>query len=653
MSYDEEKTNKLDDLEKKLYSRNASSVINGERSDLKKVDYNFTKNFSEESHLEEVEAGNFDKVASKLAHLAESKSGFLNKFFKISLGFFILASIIAFFVFWGGSNLVSSKNVDILVFGPISIPSGQEVSFDINVVNNNNVDLSSATLLVEYPPGFRSPDDFSKELSREKFNLGVIRSKESYRQNIKPVIFGEKESVKQIKISLEYRVENSSALFYKEKNYEVSISSAPVVITPVYPKEVNSNQEIVFEIEVVSNSQDRIENFLVNLEYPFGFVFKDATPKPSFGENVWKFERLNPNEKKKISLKGTILGQNNEEKVFRIESGTADENDERVIAVVFSKLLESILVKKPFIGLNVSVNNETGDPIVISGGLGSQVNILVRNNLPSRVFNVLTEVELKGNIIDRYSVTPDPGGFFESANNRIIWDKRSINDFADMAPGADSSLSFRFNTLNYQNFRKGEKPEIEIVVKAEAERVLESGSIEKIYSTENQKIVLNSDLSLRGRTVRAFGNLENYGPIPPKVDVPTSYTIEWSIANSFNQVSNAEVRATLPIYVKWKGLYAPSSEKIYFNNLTNEVVWEAGSIFSDTGYGSNPKQVYFQVEFVPSASQIGSEAVILGQSKLTGIDKVTGKRLSAFLAPLNTNFSGDSSFKSGDEKVVR
>jgi len=68
---------------------------------------------------------------------------------------------------------------------------------------------------------------------------------------------------------------------------------------------------------------------LVNVEYPFGFVFKEASPKTFYGNNVWQFSNLNPGEKKNISIKGNIIGQDNEEKVFKINVGTANENDER------------------------------------------------------------------------------------------------------------------------------------------------------------------------------------------------------------------------------------------------------------------------------------------------------------------------------------
>jgi hypothetical protein len=388
MKFFDNKKEKLNRLEGKLYSRNAPNIIDNGRS---KLDQTNSRSFAESEPINEnwqsAKNSSFDELAARVSRVAEKKHTFVKKIFIFSILFFVVASAVAAFVFFGGVNMVSSKNVDIKVVGPVLIGGGQEVSLDVNVVNNNNTDLEAASLLVEYPIGTRSSADLSKELSQERYTLGKIKSGESFNQNVKAVFFGEKDSLKQTKISLEYRVANSSALFYKEKIHEMSISSAPIIITPTYPKEVNSNQEISFNIELASNSKDKINNFLVNVEYPFGFVFKSASPSASFGNNTWQFSNLDSGDKKNILIKGNIIGQDNEERVFKISAGTASDKDERIIAIPFSQLTESVLVKKPFVGLNVSVGGKEGD---LAARGGSQVNteLTIKNNLTSKLFNV-------------------------------------------------------------------------------------------------------------------------------------------------------------------------------------------------------------------------------------------------------------------------
>lgn len=653
MQYENEKRERLSRLEKKLYSRGAPEIIDSGRSEFGSEDT--TENLEEKEIKEDwqdVKTSSFDELAAKVAGATQNKHSFIKKFFIFSLTFFIIAAGVTVFMFKGGRNSVSSENVDIKVNGPLSIPGGQEVSFDINIINDNNTDLNSASLLVKYPSGTRSSSDLTKALDEERFAIDKIRSKASYNQNIKAVFFGEKESIKPVKISLEYRVENSSALFYKEKIHEVSISSSPIIIIPTYPKEINSNQEISFNLELVSNSKDKINNFLTNIEYPFGFVFKEASPKASFNNNIWQFSGLNPGEKKKIVIKGNMIGQDNEEKVFKINIGTASSDDERMIAVPFTQLVESILIKKPFIGLEVFVDGKNGDTVAQGGSqVGSE--LVLRNNLPERLFNVSVSVSLRGGAFDPASIFAGDGGFFQSFNNTILWDKRSVPEFADMDPGSEEDLSFRLSPLLYSKVSAGSRPEIEMTVTAKGERILESGSVEEVSSVETRKIALATDLSLSSKIARSIGNIENSGPIPPKINVPTTYTVIWGISNSFNQVGNVEVRATLPSYVKWTGLKNPSAEIFSFNQVTNEVVWNAGSILPNTGFSSPKKEIYFQIEFLPSISQVGQSPILIGETTLTGTDKITGLRVETKAWPVTTSFSSDPSYKMGDERVVQ
>ena len=644
MDYEDEKKDKLNKLEKKLYSRKAPLIIDKGRTLLPDEQVSVSEDWQESK-------SSFGNAARRFANMTKNKHTFAKKFLGFSVGFFVLALLVAGFIFLGGNNLVSSKNVDIKVTGPISVGGGQENSFDISIVNENNTDLQGASLLIEYPTGSRSPNDLSKDLTRERFALETIKSGQSFNQNIKVLFFGEKETIKEVKLSLEYRVSNSSALFYKEKVFEVSISSAPVIVTPIYPKEVNSNQDISFVIEVASNSKDNIRDFLVNVEYPFGFIFQSASPNASFGNNIWRFSNLASGDKKTITLRGTVVGQDNEERVFRVNVGTASVDDERQIEVPLSSLTESIMVKKPFIGLSMLLDSKEEDVVAAEGGRDMRGEILLTNNLPSRLFNTTVSVSFKGGAYNKAGVVAESGGFFQSIDDRIVWDKRGVPVFADMAPGETERLSFRVSPLAYSQLGAGAKPEVEMTVVSEGERVLESGSVEKVRSTETKKIVLSTNLSLQARVVRSSGSFENSGPVPPRVDQKTTYTIIWTVSNSVNQVSNVEVRTTLPQYVKWTGFSNPKNESFLFNPSSSELVWNAGSILPGLGGTSSQKSVSFQVELLPSLSQLGQTPQLIGQSRLSATDKVTGMKIESSVLPVTTNFSGDPDYKMGDERV--
>ncbi len=651
---------RIDRLKRGLYSRKTPDIIDAPRSEFKKpVSLPASPNRSEsqggegEASSEEwqlAENSEFDLLASRLAHSAGPRRTFAKKLLVISSLLFVMSLGVAAFVYFGGMNLVSSKNVLIQVVGPISTPGGQNISFDIEVINQNNAALEGVKLAVEYPKGTRSVDDLNKELTNESFNLGRIESGATGRQKISAFIFGKKEEIKEFNITVEYRIKNSSALFYKEKIHSITINSAPVIINSTYPKEINSSQEITFEVELASNSSETLLDFLLNVEYPFGFTFKGATPSASFGNNTWRMS-LEQGEKRKVSIHGAIAGQDNEERIFKVNAGTSSPDDERKIGVLFMSSNESILVKKPFIGVNLSLGGRSGDYVLEgSGGVSADLGII--NNTPETIFNVMVEASFSGAAFSKNSVVAGTGGFFRSIDNTILWDKRSIGKLGSLGPGEDLSMNFRFTPQSYQSIPSGVAPEIKMKVKATAERILSSGAVENIESSEERIIKLATNLTLTPKIVRSLGQIGNSGPIPPKADKETTYTVVWSISNSFNTANNVEIKAVLPPYVKWTGVKSPTTEDIIFNPDANEVVWRVNQIVAGTGYKGAAKEVMFQISFLPSTSQVGTAPELIGPVSIKGVDKVTGTTVSGTAPTLTTNFSSDTTFKRDDDKVV-
>ena len=59
-----------------------------------------------------------------------------------------------------------------------------------------------------------------------------------------------------------------------------------------------------------------------------------------------------------------------------------------------------------------------------------------------------------------------------------------------------------------------------MTITAKGERILESGSVESVLATETRKITLGTDINLLVKMVRSIGNIENSGPVPPKLTSP-------------------------------------------------------------------------------------------------------------------------------------
>ena len=142
------------------------------------------------------------------------------------------------------------------------------------------------------------------------------------------------------------------------------------------------------------------------------------------------------------------------------------------------------------------------------------------------------------------------------------------------------------------------------------------------------------------------------GPIPPKVETETTYTIVWTLSNTSNPVSKAVAKATLPSWMRFVGNISPASADMSYNASTREVVWNIGNVPKSTGLGANPKEVAFKVALSPSLSQLGSNPVIINDVVLTGHDDFANVDLRVSKASLSTRLSGDPAFPPNGDRVV-
>src|SRR3989338_7373535 len=227
------KPSKLDEIKRKLYSRNYRTKI--EHREL------ITRGKPEEIPSNWESSGKENKMEDFFG-----KTSLIKKFFIFSVGFFALAILYAGFTFLGGGNTVSNENIDISILGNTYAAGGEDLELEVNIKNKNNSSLDLADLVVEYPRGSGEALD----MERYRVSLGTIPSGSLRKENVKLVLFGEQGSSRKIKFSLEYRVEGSNAIFIKEAYHEVFLSSTPVGISVDAPTEAAPNQNITFKVKV-------------------------------------------------------------------------------------------------------------------------------------------------------------------------------------------------------------------------------------------------------------------------------------------------------------------------------------------------------------------------------------------------------------------
>lgn len=649
-----------DDLEYKKNSRQDGSI-----EELKKDLYSRQGHFNSgehdipsfKKHSVEVAGDWQSEELPKPRHMFSSSSArlsFLKKLLLVSVIFFFGALGVSLFVFFGGSNIVSSNNVDISVLGPVSVGGGEPLGLEISIANQNNTTLESLDLLIEYPDGTRDAVDLNSPLKRYREGLGNVEKGQSVVKKVQAVLFGEESEVKNIDISAEYRVSGSNVILSKKKSYSVVISSSPVSVTVSSVKEINSNQDVSLTVDIVSNSTAVIQKLALSAAYPFGFSVVSSDPPAAWGGNFWQLGDLKPGGKKRVVIRGKIAGQEGDDRTFQFTAGTESPQNENILGTNFLTVPQKITVRRPFVGIDVALDGDSqSDPYIAKVGKTVRVDVSITNNLATKITDAKVSVKPSGEILDTTTVSPN-SGYYRASDNTILWDQTLRNTLAVINPGENTLLGFSFATLPGERLDPKSNHEISIDVTVNAKSLNESGVSENVSYTVTKKVKVASAIGFSARSLYYSGGFRNYGPIPPKVGEETSYTIVWSLTNSLNDVGNVKVSAVLPSYVKWLGAVLPTGEKITYNPVGGQVLWEAGDLKAGMGFTESPKEVSFQVAIVPGLSQAGSAPDLVSQATVTGDDKFAGVSLGASgRAALTTDLPTDVSFRPGQGVVVK
>jgi hypothetical protein len=631
---------KVDELSESLYSRTRYKGVDDHRSVLKEgnvADVNKDWN-----------SGTIDEMLTKERRKTDQHST-LKKVFFVALLFFICAIGVAGYIFLEGGNYISSKNVDIKVLGPVNVNAGELLELGVSVVNKNNADLESAVLFVQYPEGTRNPEDSTMPLTRTREVLGEIKAGRDATYNVRSILFGEKGETKQIKITIEYKVKGSNATFSKEKLYDIGIGDTPVSLKIEMPTSVTSGDTFTGTLTILANSSEILKNVIIKSEYPYGFSFIDSEPTAREGNNTWIIGDLNPGDKKTITIKGKLSGQDDEERTFRFYAGIATSADINTFETPLSYVSETLPIKRPGLGLEVKINSGNSLAAVAPAGKTISATLSYVNNLSTNLENVRIEARLSGNALDKSSVMPQAGGFYDSGNNMIIWDKGGETRLEFLAPGDKGVVSFTFASQPQLNdFNKNQQINIDTTIYG-----VPQGYSNTISVTDNEIVKIASEINLTGKSLYSRGPFKNTGPIPPHAEEATTYTIVLNARNTQNDISEGKVTAQLGSNVSWLGKVSPSTENVSYDELKKTLTWDIGTLASGSGFDAVAREVSMQLSLTPSVGQVGNSPILLTNILFSGKDGFTNVPVTTFANPITTKISTDPIYVQGDELVTK
>lgn len=549
----------------------------------------------------------------------------------VGLAFFVAALVFSSSFLFFGSNTISGENISIDVNGPFTIGGGDQMSLQIAVANENAVAVESALLVIGYPQGTQSASEPGKELFTERIPLNRIDSGEVVNVPVRALVYGEENEEKTVTVSVEYRVSGSNATFFKEADlYRFKISSSPVTLSVDTVRSVTSGQEVEIELTVQSNASAPVSDLLIQATYPNGFDFASAEPAPDSNKDTWSIKELKPEERKTITIKGIVTGKQNEERVFDVSVGVANERDRFALASHFVSNEFGIAIEEPFLAVTTQINGTDKNPIAVKHGEHVSVRVTFENTLEDALYDVEVTARLDGNALDEGRVSA-VGGFYESSNNLVTWNYVDTKTLKEVPPGSKVDLTFTLIPEEEVN----RSPEITMDFAVKGKRVYEDRVPRELTGILTRTVQIESKVAYDSSMVYSDGPFTNTGPVPPIAEKTTQYAVLMTVENGSNSITGAEVTAVLPPYVTWLDLVTPG-DTVKYNATSRQLTWDIGDVEANTR-----EEVWMQISFTPSLAQVGETPTLLRDQQFKAMDRFTGTSLRATGYALSTVLSDD------------
>lgn len=229
---------------------------------------------------------------------------------------------------------------------------------------------------------------------------------------------------------------------------------------------------------------------------------------------------------------------------------------------------------------------------------------------------------------------------------RLIWDKTNAPELADIAPGAEGTLTAEFGVvrdISRDTLGADDRPVLHLssvatfaLAEAPADRLtVDSTAIDLPIATR-------IGVQAAGLFFTKDGDQLGVGPLPPKVGQATKYRIFLDVTSTSGAADGVMLDAALPPNIQWTGRYSVNAgQAIDWLPSIRTVRWNIGAVPAYADSEGERLGASFEIALTPQAKDVGTAPTLVSGIELRGKDKATGLALHATAEPVTTDLPFD------------
>lgn len=563
------------------------------------------------------------------------KHGMKHLIADIFLGVTVVAllgvNIYAFFFSTPGlqENVVMTLGVT-----PEIIRSGDQVTITVDYENRSDTALLDAALSILCPcntsPIAVEPADIY-DAKTHTFRIGTIEPHGNGSIRFSWLYLGTVGTTQHFSAALSYGAKNALRRETKSVVWRSSVNASALALTIAMPEEFVHEGTVPFTLHYANRGTRPLANVRIEPVLPSGSTFLSFSPQ--LVDGALTLSVLPPGGEGTVSGQLAFRGDGATETMFVVrtylgEARIAQEEVQHRASVFYSKLTLAPISDDAETALALG----TDAPFLFSyenGETSDIVDLSLTVHPPELFFDINTKTVLS------LSKVNDPSLAFVRAKAKgtltlsvpIKTSVSRMEAFGDGDPRVRIPYTF--------SYRLASAPQKEIRIERVMERNVES----------------DFTLDAFGRYFSPEGDQLGRGPLPPRVGDTTKYWVFIPLANTFSDVKDVTVTATLGEHVAWtRKASITLGAPLTFDERTRTLTWRIPLVTKFTGGDYPDVGAAIEVALTPEARDSGIEPVLITDIHVRGHDTFTNTTIERGAMPVTTRLTVDR--KAKDKSIV-
>lgn len=538
----------------------------------------------------------------------------------------VLVAIIVFLIgawYWAAHLQIGEDVVFSIHDGDGTAVSGQVQSFRINFQNNSHKKLEDCRVSLVLPENFvlkRVLPENIFDATTNTFRVGDLESGANGEVRIEGVPLGERSGHQSISSVLNFstaghRDRKMASLLY-------IIDGSVLDLTLSAPDQVYVGADFEVGAVLQNNSENDLHNIVLQYGDNKDFSVKnvECDKKCESRDNNISFDKIVAGGKVEIIFKVIPL----------IENGKTNFSMSAFIAQGKEKFKQD--EEKREIELRLAgFRAELISPVeAVQLGKERRYKIKYQNN---------EEAEIKNLVIN-----------YKSGNSNFVVGDVKMNGMKSegalkMMGPIKSGQEGEIN-LDVTWIRNSPQEEQEVFLLLDISYSVDGkNALSKIRSNP-VKVLSDLKVGSRGLYYSSYGDQLGIGPVPPIVEIPTTYWVYWDLENAGNNLSAFVMRAKIPTGVSLTGEKSVLAGDLAYHEESSDILWTVNRIDKAKG----EYRASFGIRVVPSTNDVGKVLSLLQNVSFSVQDDFCGEQVAGQLKNIDTNLLDDVTMK-GKGKV--